>query len=573
MRQKGKHAHRAAFRRGFPLAVLLIHPFFSCALAQTPPDAGTLQRESERSRILDQPRAVLPAAPAAPMEAPDKGASVTVRAFQISGATLIPEAELTALLADLVGQTLTLADLERAAQRIAAHYRGHGWFVRVYLPAQEIRDGVVRIAIVEGRLSGIKVENAGQRADAGLVERIAGNGLTPGEPLAADALERGLLLANDQPGIQATGVLEPGDAIGETRLRLKVEDGPFTAGDIALANHGARATGVEQLAAGLVINPGGGDQASLRAIASRNLDMVRAGYALPIGSDGLRLGLNASELHYQLGGDFAALNASGNARTLGATLSYPLRRAATDNLNLVGGVENRRYADDSLGSALHRKKVEALTLAVSGDRIDGLGGGGFSQYGASLVSGKLDMAGVAADLTADQAGPRANGGYAKLAANVARLQRLPADFMLSAVLTAQFAGKNLDSSEKFALGGPSGVRAYPVNEAAGDEGWLLNLELRKELGDGWNALALLDAGEVRQHRNEWAGWQGGGSTPNRYGLAGAGFGVGWSKPGDIALQLTVAAPLGGNPGQTAAGRNQDGSARGPRGWLRIAKYF
>lgn len=551
------------------LAVGIVMPV--AAIAQTPPDAGTLQRETARDVRGRLPTAPL-AAPA-PMKEATKGATVTVRAFVIEGATLLPADDLAALLTDLVGQSLTLADLERAAQRLAAHYRARGWLVRVYLPAQEIRDGRIRIAIVEGRLSGIKVENAGQRADAALIERIAGKGLTVGEPLAVEALERGLLLANDQPGMQTTGVLEPGDTTGETRLRLKVEDAPFAAGDIALANHGGRATGVEQLNAGLLINPGGGDQVSLRAIASRQLDMLRAAYALPLGSDGLRLSVNASELRYQLGGDFAALNASGNARTLGATLSYPLRRATTDNLSLIAGFDNRRYADDSLGSPLHRKKVNALTVAVSGDRIDGLAGGGFSQYGASLISGKLDMAGVAADLATDQAGPRANGSYSKLTTNATRLQRLPADFVLSAALTAQFAGKNLDSSEKFALGGPSGVRAYPVNEAAGDAGWLLNLELRKDLGNGWNALALLDAGEVRQHNNEWAGWQGGGNTPNRYRLAGAGFAIGWNKPGDIALQLTVAAPLGSNPGQTIAGRNQDGSARGTRGWLRIVKYF
>lgn len=539
--------------------------------AQTPPDAGALQRETGREAPGRLPAA--PLAVPAPMKQAAKGATVTVRAFAIEGATLVPADELAALLADLVGQSLTLMDLERAAQRLAAHYRARGWLVRVYLPAQEIKDGVVRIAVVEGRLAGVKVENAGQRADAGLVERIVGKGLPSGEPIAAEALERGLLLANDLPGIQATGVLEPGDAIGETRLRLKVEDAPLAAGDIALANHGTRATGVEQLSAGLLVNPGNGDQWSLRAVASRDLGLVRAGYALPLGSDGLRLGLNASELHYRLGGDFAALDASGNARTWGATLSYPLRRATTDNLGLAASVENRRYADDSLGSALRRKQVDALTLAVSGDRIDGLGGGGFSQYGASLVAGQLDLSGVAADLAADQAGPRAHGSYAKLAANAARLQRLPAGFTFSAALSAQFAGKNLDSSEKFALGGPNGIRAYPVNEAAGDAGWLLNLELRRDLGDGWHALALLDAGEVRQHASEWAGWQGAAGAPNRYGLAGAGFGLGWNKPGDIALQLTLATPLGGNPGQTAAGRNQDGRARGTRGWLRLAKYF
>lgn len=543
----------------------------SAAFAQTPPDAGVLQREIGREAPR-RPSAASLAVPA-PMKPAAKGATVTVRAFVVEGATLVPAAELAAQLADLVGQSLTLADLERAAQRLAAHYRARGWLVRVYLPAQEVRDGVVRIAVVEGRLSGIAVENTGRRADAGRVERMVANGLATGEPIAAEALERGLLLANDLPGIQATGMLEAGDAVGETRLRLKIEDAPLAAGDLALANHGTRATGIAQLAAGLVVNPGNGDQWSLRGIASRDLDMVRAAYALPLGDDGLRLGVNASELRYRLGGEFAALDASGSARTAGATLSWPLRRAATDNLGITAGVENRRYADDSLGSALRRKKIDALTLAVSGDRIDGLGGGGFSQFGASLVSGRLDLSGVAADFATDQAGPRAHGGYAKLALNAAHLQRLPAEFTFSAALSAQLAAKNLDSSEKFALGGPSGVRAYPVNEAAGDAGWLLNLELRKDLGDGWHALALLDAGEVQQHASVWSGWQAGASAPNRYGLAGAGFGLGWNKPGDIALQLTLSAPLGNNPGQTAAGRNQDGSARGPRGWLRVVKYF
>lgn len=542
------------------------------ACAQTAPDAGVLQREAERELRSRFP-AVAPHVPAPPMKPAAKGATVAVRGFVVEGATLVPVDELVALLGDLVGRSLTLADLERATQRLAAHYRAKGWLVRVYLPAQEIKDGIVRIAVVEGRLSGIKVENAARRADANLAERIAGGGLVLGEALAAKALERGLLLANDLPGIKATGILEPGDAVGETSLRLKVEDGPFTAGDASLTNQGTRSTGIAQLSAGLLINPGGGNQVSLRALAASGLDMVRAGYALPLGSDGLRANFYASDLRYKLGGDFTALKARGSARTWGAVLAYPLQRAETVNHNFSAALEARRYADDSLGAALRRKTANVLTLSAAGDRIDGLAGGGLTQYGASLVSGKLDLSGVAADLAADQAGPNANGRYLKVIANASRLQRLPADFAFSVALSAQLAGKNLDSAEKFSLGGPSGVRAYPVNEASGDAGWLLNLELRKELGEGWNALALLDAGEIRQHRNEWAGWQGGASTPNHYGLAGAGFGVGWNKPGDIALQLTVAAPLGGNPGQTTAGRNQDGSARGTRGWLRLTKLF
>lgn len=542
------------------------------ALAQTPPDAGALQRETGRE-LRARPPAAVPHAPAAPMPQGAKGATVTVRGFIIDGATLVPADELVALLADLVGQALTLADLERAAQRLAAHYRSKGWLARVYLPAQEIKDGVVHVAVIEGRLSGISVDNAAQRADAGLVGRVVAAGLIPAAPLSGDALERGLLLANDLPGIKATGILEPGAARGETRLRLKVEDGPLLAGDAAFANHGARSSGSGQLSAGLVLNPGGGDQLSLRALAASGLTMLRAGYALPIGSDGWRADIHVTDLRYKLGGDFAALQADGGASTWGAALSYPLRRAESANLNLSAALEARRYADDSLGTPLRRKKADALTLSAAGDAIDGLGGGGFNQFSVSIATGRLDLSGVAADLAADQAGPRTDGGFASVLLSATRLQSLPADYALSAALAAQFAAKNLDSADKFALGGPNGVRAYPVGEGAGDEGWLLNLELRRELGDGWNALALLDVGEVRQYRQPWSNWQAGGTAANRYTLAGAGLGFGWSKPGDIAVQLTLAAPLGPNPGRTAAGRNQDGSAGGPRAWLRLTKYF
>ncbi|GAB1394403.1 ShlB/FhaC/HecB family hemolysin secretion/activation protein [Rhodocyclaceae bacterium] len=561
-------------RKGFPL------PASVCALvcattfahAQTPPDAGSLLRESERT--LRETPAVPVVPPAPPMKEAAKGASVKVAAFRIEGATLLPADELAGLLADHIGRTLSFAELEQAARRIAEHYRTHGWFARVYLPAQDVTDGVVRIQIVEGRFGGALIErDNGTRADADLIQRLAAGRLKTGEPFSAADLERGLLLANDQPGIRATGILEAGDAPGETRLRLKLTDGPRFAGDAGLTNHGTRATGREQVTAGLAWNPGDGSQASLRALAATDLALVRLAYARPLGGDGLRWSIHASDLNYRLGGDFKALNAKGNAQTWGLDLAWPIQRAADRNLSLTATAEQRRYADDSLGTALRRKQIDALQFALNGDRIDGLGGGGLTQASLVLAAGDLDLSGNAADLTADRAGPRAHGAYGKLNARLARLQNLPAGFALHADLSAQWADGNLDSSEQFVLGGPNGVRAYPVSEAGGDEGWLLTLELRKEVSPGWTAMGFLDGGEIRQHKRPWAGWNAGGNVPNRYGLAGAGIGLNWNKPGDYSVQLTLAAPLGGHPGKTAAGKNQDGSAREARAWLRATKYF
>lgn len=560
-------------RRGasLPLAIPVL-AFATLTFAQTPPDAGSLLRESERT-LREIPLA--PAiAPPPPITDVAKGTRVKVAAFRIEGATLLPEAELAELLADRIGQTLTLGELEHAARRIAEHYRARGWFARAYLPAQEIADGIVRIQVVEGRFGGALIERDNDaHADSGLVERLAAGRLQPGAPLSAADLERGLLLANDQPGIRVTGILEPGERAGETRLRLKVADGPRFMGDLGLSDHGSRATGRAQIGAGISWNPGDGSQASLRALAAENLALARLAYARPLGGDGLRWGIHATDLRYRLGGDFKTLDASGNAQTWGTDLVWPLLRAADRNLSLTATAEQRRYADDSLGAAQRRKKVDALHLVLQGDRSDGLGAGGLSQASLALTAGDLDLSGVAADLAADRAGPRAHGGYGKLQARLARLQNLPAGFSLHADLSAQWAGDNLDSSEQFSLGGPNGVRAYPVSEASGDQGWLLKLELRKPVAPGWTALGFIDGGGIRQHKHIWAGWQGGGNIPNRYELAGAGIGLAWSAPGDFSIQITLASPLGSHPGKTAAGKNQDGSARETRAWLRVTKFF
>lgn len=545
-------------------------------LAQTPPDAGSLLRETDRAGTLPQLRP-LPPPPAAPMAATAKGATVAVAAFRIVGASLVAETELQPLLADLIGKSLTLAELEQAIQRLAEHYRSRGWFARVYLPQQEIHNGVVTVAVIEGRLGAIETDgSAARRADTEFVRNLVAAGLVLGEPLSADALQRGLLLANDLPGINARGTLEAGDQTGETRLKLRIEDTPLVSGSAQANNNGVKATGVTQLTAGLDANnlTGRGDQIGLRMLAAQGLDSLRLQYAAPVGSDGLRLAARASELQYRLGNGFAALQASGRADTLGAGLSYPLQRSATRNLALALDADRKRFADDMLATPARRRHNDVTTLAITGDAIDGLAGGGLTQYSLTLAAGRLDLGGVPADLAADQASARTQGGWNKLSGNLARLQRLPADFILSAILTAQWAGKNLDSSEKFSLGGPTGVRAYPVNEAPGDEGWLMNLELRRDLGQGWQATGFVDAGGVRLHRNEWAGWQAGGSVPNRYTLAGAGFGLAWQQPGEWSLRLALAAPLGANPGRDAADRNSDGSRqRSARGWVQLTRLF
>ncbi|MBS7350586.1 MAG: ShlB/FhaC/HecB family hemolysin secretion/activation protein, partial [Comamonas sp.] len=308
----------------------------------------------------------------------------------IEGATLLPAEALDTLIAPLIGQALTLAELEHTAQRIAEHYRQNGWFARVYLPQQDVTEGRIRIQVLEGRFGGSSVQQTGSRANAAYVQSLITARLSSGAPLSSADLERGLLLANDLPGIAATGVLQAGANTSETALAIQVRDTAFITGDAGLNNYGIPSTGRLQASGGLAVNnwSGQGDQFSLRLLAAQDIRSAVARYSLPLGYNGLRLTAHASTLDYTLGGSYRALQAEGKAHTAGLRLHYPLVRQARHNLNLSASYEHRRYDDDILSQALRRHRIHSLSVGLNGDWRDDLGGGGITWGSLSLTSGQ-----------------------------------------------------------------------------------------------------------------------------------------------------------------------------------------
>lgn len=573
MNNANKFARRVSGVGLVALPCLLAH---TGGQAQVPPGAGTLQRQTEPGISAPPGSERTPPAATQPRPAEDTRAPrVLVKRFVVAGATLIATEELQAQLTGFVGRSLTMSELEQATQRIADLYRKSGWFVRVFLPGQDVTDGTVRIQVVEGRYGTSQLQSRATRADTQDVGQTVTHGLTPGEPLSAAALERGLLLANDLPGVQVTGVLQAGRAAGTSDLAIQVDDTPLVTGDVGLSNFGMHATGRLQAAGGVALNNlgGRGDQLGIRALAARGIANGVLRYSLPVGHDGWRLAATTSTLGYKLGDPWTALDAKGRALTFGLAATYPIIRASDHNLNFSLAYAYQRFDDDALGASLRRQRGHAMILGLAGDLRDSLGGGGISWGSVQLTHGRLNLSGNPGDAAVDAAGPRAAGAYNKLVLSANRLQALGASgFNLQAGLVVQLADRNLASFERFSLGGPQGVRAYPGNEASGDEGLLFKAELQYELGSGWQALAFYDFGQIRQHHRPWPGW-GGGLQPNRYTLSGVGLGLNWRRDG-WRLGLSVATPLGHNAGAGLAGRNNDGSSAGSaRYWFNLTRSF
>lgn len=544
--------------------------------AQQPPDAGGLLRDQPKPPPVVAPQPV----PAAPTVAPapaDGGPKVVVKSFRIVGASLIPDAELAEQLKDFVGQELTLAQLQRAAPTLVGYYARKGYLARVILPPQEIKDGIVVVNVIEGRRGSLRIDRKdGARVDAARVQGFVERRLGAGEAMNIADLEEALNILNDQPGVTARSTVAPGSAERSVDVVVSVEDKPLVNIAVGADNRGAKASGTQQLSGYLgLANPTGlFDAASVLVNATRGTSFGRLDYSLAAGNSGLRLGVNASALDYDLvQAEFRALQANGTARTAGLSAAYPLLRQAEHSLSLGVSLDAKRLRDLTIAGETSNRRVRVAGIGLSGFTNDAAFGGGTMQYEASVSAGKTEQRNAAA-LAADLATRQVEGSYSKFNYGLRRLQSLGGDWNFSAALRGQSASKNLDSTERFVLGGPFAVRAYPVGEAAADEGWLLSLALGWRASEELAASFFVDTGGVTLNDKLWANWNAANPRlPNSYQLSGAGIGLDWRFATQGVASFVIARPLGSNPGRDANDRNVDGGTNGTRGWISVNLQF
>jgi hemolysin activation/secretion protein len=538
--------------------------------AQIAPDAGSILREQQKP-VLEVPVRPTPSIrveePARPALKPS-AARFMLKGFRISGITVFAQAELLAGVQDYVGKEVDFADLDQAASRISRYYREQGFLVaRAYLPAQDIKDGVVEIAVIEGRFGKVNLGNKSRVRDG--VVRGHLNAL-PGTAVTEAGIERKMLLLNDLPGVgDARALLSPGANVGESDITVELAPAPFASGSVEFDNFGNRFTGANRLTGKLnLLSPlGVGDMLNAQLTKSFNgLEYGRLSYQLPIGGDGFKLGAAYSKTDYQLGRAFSALNASGDADTYTLNVSYPFIRTRTFNLYGQAAYDWRDFQDRVAATAtVADKSSRAATLTLSGDARDALLGGGITVFSAGFSRGRLNLE-TPAVRAADDATARTQGHFDKWNVNALRLQSLRERLSAYLSFSGQTASKNLDSSEKFVLGGANGVRAYPQGEASGDAGYIATVELRytmamPSLPGVLQPFVFVDSGGVTINQNPFV------AGVNSRHLSAGGLGLMWTAAGDYQVKLTLATRLGNQPSVASD------TDRHTRGWVQAIKYF
>jgi len=484
---------------------------FGCAAqAQTPqmrnyrPDPVTQDRSFQGSPLQpNADRGAKPTVEVPTLRAPSAAAlpgsalpSFRLTALAVEGAMTVPPEAIAATYAERVGTLVTVADIAAIADAITALYRNAGYHLsRAIVPPQDIRDGRIRITVIEGSIEDVVVRGPGKDLAAvrAMLAPVAAE-----RPAQRKTLERALLNINDLPGFRvADSTLEEiGTASGRFRLLVIVEAWKLYWSQ-GIDNFGSTSVGPLQAYSSLAVNSLfiGGDTLAVAGSTvpddTNALAFGRAVYDMPIGTDGARFGASvlqsatrpaetrflrdtARTTTYELRGSIlplqtraTSLRLTAAASTSDITEGLTLGTLYHDHINTVSLAADLRMKDDFNG-------WNYLTLIVR----QGFGGTRSNDIMASIY-------GASGDFTA------LNGAYV-------RIQKLTDAWSLKFAGTAQIASGPMLLSQQYFLGAAAFGPGYYTN----DNGIGGTLELRWDQDTNWALLkgyqlyGFTDGGQV-----------------------------------------------------------------------------
>ena len=534
--------------------------FAQVAPPQVNRDAERLQeieRERQRARAeaFRQSQTAAPqATQVAPVEelAAEAGGCAAVRSVEIKGLKRYDRADFAADLTKLVGDCVSIKDINAALRTITNRYIGDGYVTsRAVIGPQDLKSGVLEIIVVEGQLDGISSEASGKSRGYSKRELAVAFPGTKGRQLNLRDLEQGVdqlaRLGAAEPDIDITPAELPGSST--LVVRRKRVDTPLRA-NFAVNNDGSANTGRIQGTATVDVDSPLGLADFWSLYYSRDLENKQGrgsrGYgafvSIPYGYTTLTLSGGRYSFDSILQGVDQAFANTGVSTNGSVTLDHLLFRDAKTKLSLSAGVSGLDTVNRIQGIKLRTSSYRLISGAIN-FRAQRRVGNGLATADFGFTRG-LDIFGA----NAVDTGP---GGaqlvFRKVELNLGYQTRLKAfgvPVSYSGVLRGAAALDPVFPAERFSLGGSSTVRGFRDDGISGRSGIFTRQQIGFPLfsifGDktagtqtGFSAIIGYDAGGIRPRKDD---------AFERGVLQGASVGLRTSNK-RFQGEVTVSAPL------------------------------
>jgi hemolysin activation/secretion protein len=417
-----------------------------------------------------------------------EGGKILVKDFKLEGASKADEPGLSALLEPYRNKELTMAEITEAANKLTVYLRDKGYLVaKAYVPKQDATEGILTIRIVMGTYGKFSLKNT-SHVKGFFLQGVFDRAKAASPVVTRDGLERAIMLVREMPGARLSTVsVAPGEAPGTSDFDVNVEASPRFNGYVMADNQGSKFTGTNRVFGGVDVNSpfGIADKFSASGMTTdenRGLLNGRVSYGFPLAYNGLRAEFAASRTTYQLGSTFSDLDATGSADVLEGTISYPVKRAHDDRIDLSLNLAYKKLKDDIGTFAVENPRhISVATLSLGGSHYGSLLGLPFvTSMSASVDIGRLDIEDDTQQAL-NEAGANTAGTYSKANFTLSGELQITGKLSLKAAVKLQKSlTGNLDPTEQLFISGTTGVKAY-TEGISFDNGYLANAELRYAL--------------------------------------------------------------------------------------------
>jgi len=511
---------------------------------------GAIQQQQQQDeRRREQERRVLtpPVAPeiSVPSGGPATPGSETVKIavsqILIDKSALLDPAQIDAIVNPLEGRTVTLAELQQAVDAINALYAKAGQATaRAILPPQTVKDGLVRIRLIEARVGDVRINGTESLDPAFIAERVQ---LEAGELLSVPVLESALVRFNRLNETKLRAGVVAGKAFGTTDVEITAAEPQRTKFSVFFDNAGRDTVGETRggLNARFANLAHRSDIMQFVATRTEGSESYALSYSVPIASNDLRLDLSASKGNIQIvDGPFEPLDITGSSSDYTVGLTYPLIVTLEQMWSAYGRLSARESSSEFGGFTQESLNLRVLTLGVSGERQ--------TDASAWYLDNALAF-GISGALGGDQS-------FWYYRGSATRFDRLTERFQLLTRGGLQFSDTRfLPASELYQIGGAYTVRGFSEGLLSGRHGYFMSAELR--IGRTLEEFQAADPGSPNLTGIVFIDH--GGALPYRPGnlkesthddyLTSVGAGVLFDWNERVTGRLVIAQPLRGNPAE------------------------
>ncbi|WP_417249515.1 ShlB/FhaC/HecB family hemolysin secretion/activation protein [Celeribacter sp.] len=411
------------------------------------------------------------------------------------------------------------------------------------LPPQEIRNGVLHVALVEAKVESVQIEGFPRTKPSFLRDRLT---LPVNEKPDFDAIASELRVFDLSYDIQPSLKFSPGTAPGTTIATIYGESPKRFAVTLSADNYGRPETGRERasLFARWSSVTGVRDALSFQAQMSKGASAYSLGYSRPIGPKG---GVVTAAISHSnssiIGGEFTPVQITSDSTDFTLNYRRPFRIQPDRYFTFEGGFEGGR--DKSKAGPLSFSDISLGEVYAIG-RYYRQWPKARASFGLGVRIGRADAEGTS----------ETEGSYQLLYGDAGFSTPLGEALQFDATANFQFApGQNLPVSRLITAGGVGSVRGYPSEVRGGDSGVVLNLQISKREPFSWmngrlnvRPFAFVDAAVVVPYRAS------GGFDSDQDVLASVGVGAVTDLNKRVALLTSVGVPLKETLGFTDVGK-------------------